>query len=393
MIELNKEYKVKITDEDNKGNGITRINDFVVFVPYTLKDETVTIEIIKIEKRFGIGRIIDIIESSPCREEVKCSCYSRCGGCSFLHTSYLIEKDKKLDYINKLFNIKIDKCYFGNGYNYRNKAIFHVKDNKLGYYSENSHDLVELKNCLLLDKRINDIYKILVGSDISKLTSVMVRVTNNEVMIKFDGSYNYKELLNKVNIDSIYINDKLVYGKEYITEEINEIKYTIFPESFFQVNIDGMIHLYDIVKEYCVYNNKLLDLYCGTGTIGIYLKDNFNSITGVEINESNVLNANMNMDINNITNIKFILGDSKTALKENYDVIVVDPPRNGLSKDVIKNLNNMCAKIIYVSCNPNTLKKDIELFSNYKLDKLSVVNMFPKTKHIECVALLERNII
>ena len=192
-----------------------------------------------------------------------------------------------------------------------------------------------------------------------------------------------------MNIDSIYLNNKHMYGKEYITEVINDNKYSIYPESFFQVNYGSMKELYDIVRDYSGKGDKLLDLYCGTGSIGMYLKDNFKNITGIEINKSCVDNANINKRINNIPNIKFILGDAKKALKDKYDTVIVDPPRSGLSKEVINVLNSIETKIVYVSCNPDTLKRDIELLNNYELDKLSIVNMFPKTKHIEVVAVLK----
>ncbi len=390
MIELNKEYNVVIKDEDNKGNGITRINDFVLFVPNSFKDEELTIKVIKLSKRFGIGSLVKIIKPSSRRSDIKCKYYNECGGCSFLHMSYEEEKNKKTSEIKKIFNAEIDKVYFGKESNYRNKATFHVSNNELGYYSEDSHDLVSFDNCLLLDERINNIYNYLNKSNLDNLSSVIVRVTDKELMIIFDNEYDYSNLIREFKIDSIYINDKLVYGKKYITEVIDGVSYTISPDSFFQVNYESMKHLYDIVKEYSGHGNKLLDLYCGTGTIGIYLKDNFKSITGIEVNRSSINNANINKDINNLDNIKFILGDSKIASKDDYDVIIVDPPRNGLSHEVINYLNKTNSKIIYVSCNPITLKRDIDELNNYKITKLSIVNMFPRTKHVETVVLMTK---
>ena len=137
----------------------------------------------------------------------------------------------------------------------------------------------------------------------------------------------------------------------------------------------------------------MLDLYCGTGTIGIYLKDNFKHIDGIEINKDSIKNANINKKINNIDNISFVCGDASIAKNNNYDVIIVDPPRSGLSKKVINFLNKSNAKkIVYISCNPKTLRRDIDLLNNYKMVKLEIINMFNKTKHIECITLLE-NII
>ena len=152
-----------------------------------------------------------------------------------------------------------------------------------------------------------------------------------------------------------------------------------------------MIILYDKVKEYAGVGNKLLDLYCGTGTISIYLKDNFKEITGIEINKESILNANINKNLNNIKNIHFICGDASNIKDTNFDVVIVDPPRSGLSKKVINLLNKINSnRIIYVSCNPNTLKRDIELLNNYNIKNIECVNMFNKTKHIEVICFLER---
>ena len=213
-------------------------------------------------------------------------------------------------------------------------------------------------------------------------------------MIIINGNikvFNYDELINKYKISSIYLNNKLIYGNAYIIEEINNIKYSIYPNAFFQVNRENMIILYDKVKEYAGVGNKLLDLYCGTGTISIYLKDNFKEITGIEINKESILNANINKNLNNIKNIHFICGDASNIKDTNFDVVIVDPPRSGLSKKVINLLNKINSnRIIYVSCNPNTLKRDIELLNNYNIKNIECVNMFNKTKHIEVICFLER---
>ena len=390
-MNINDIYEIKINDVDDIGNGITRINNFVVFIPYALKDETIKIQIIKIEKRFAIGKILEIINKSKDRCNTKCSVYNTCGGCNYLHTNFDYEKNIKINYINKLFNNNINSILTNNEYNYRNKATFHIKDNKIGYYSEKSNDIVEFNNCLLLDNRINDIYNYLKNSDLSNINEVIIRVTKDDIMIIFKGKYyDISDIVNVFNITSIYLNDELIYGKKYIIEEIDNIKYSIYPESFFQVNKDNMKIMYDKAREYAGYGNNLLDLYCGTGTISIYLKDNFKHIDGIEINEYSIKNANINKELNNIKNIDFICGDASIAKNNNYDVIIVDPPRSGLSKKVIDFLNKSNSKrIVYISCNPKTLKRDIDLLSNYNLEKLEIINMFNKTKHIECICILK----
>lgn len=391
-MKINDIYEVIIESVDDIGNGVTRINNIVVFVPYTLSNEKVKIKIVSISKRFAVGKVIEFITKSDKRCEVKCNCYNECGGCNFLHINFNDELSIKINYINKLFNTNINTVLTNNEYNYRNKATFHIKDGKIGYYSEKTNDIIEFNNCVLLDNRINDIYNYLKEHELSTISEVIIRVTTKDIMIVFKGEkYDINDIINHFNITSIYLNDKLIYGESYIIEEIDNIKYSIYPDSFFQVNKDNMKIMYDKAREYAGYGNNLLDLYCGTGTIGIYLKDNFKHIDGIEINKDSIKNANINKKLNNINNIKFISGDASIAKNSNYDVIIVDPPRSGLSKKVIDFLNKSNAKrIVYISCNPKTLKRDIDLLNNYKMIKLEIINMFNKTKHIECITLLEK---
>lgn len=393
-MKINDIYEVIINDEDDIGNGITRIDNFVVFVPYALKNEKIKVKITKINKRFATAKIEEIINMDDRRQCAKCKIFNECGGCSFLHLSFNEEKKKKIDFINKLFNTNVKEILTNNEYNYRNKATFHVKNGMIGYYSENTNNLVEFDNCLLLDNRINEVYNVLKNINLSGISEVVVRTSKNNIMVILKGQkeeFNYDELVNKIKIDSLYLNDKLLYGSAYIIEELGNIKYSIYPNAFFQVNTDNMKIMYDKVKEYAGSGNKLLDLYCGTGTIGIYLKENFEEVTGIEVNKEAILNANINKNLNNLRNINFICGDASIAKNNNYDVIVVDPPRSGLSKKVIDFLNKSNAKtIVYVSCNPKTLKRDLGLLAKYSMTKLECINMFNKTKHCEVITALER---
>ncbi len=393
-MKINDIYEVIINDEDDIGNGITRIDNFVVFVPYALKNEKIKVKITKINKRFATAKIEEIINKSDRRQCVKCKSFNECGGCSFLHLSFNEEKKKKIDFINKLFNTNVKEILTNNEYNYRNKATFHVKNGMIGYYSENTNNLVEFDNCLLLDERINEVYNTLKNIDLSNISEVIVRTSKSSVMVIFKGDTNdfdYNPLVNKVKIDSLYLNDKLLYGNAYIIEELGNIKYSIYPNAFFQVNTDNMKIMYEKVKEYAGNGNKLLDLYCGTGTIGIYLKENFKEVTGIEVNREAILNANINKSLNNLSNINFICGDASIAKNNNYNVIVVDPPRSGLSNKVISFLNKSDVKtIVYVSCNPKTLKRDLNLLNKYNVLKLECINMFNKTKHVECICKLEK---
>ena len=388
-MKLNDELIVTIIDEDNIGNGIAKINDFVIFIKNTLLNEKVKIKITKVNKNYAIGEIINIIEQSKYRINIICPYYNICGGCNFLHTTYNNERYIKLKYLEKLFNKNINYLDTKNELYYRNKIVLHVNNGILGLYNDKTHDICEIDKCYLINPKINQFISYLKTVNLINVNEIMIRCINDQIMINIKTNKNDKTLEN-INCDSLYINNKYIKGKEYLIDNINNYKFSIYPESFYQVNKEGMINIYNKALDYLNKNETLLDLYCGTGTIGIWLNDKFDKITGVEINEFSIKNANINKQLNNINNIEFICNDAKN-IKGKYDTIVVDPPRNGLSKYVIDYLNESNSKeILYISCNPNTLKRDIDLLSNYKIKNLSCCDMFPRTKHIEIVCVLER---
>ena len=388
-MQVNDNIKVNINDEDNIGNGIAKVNDFVVFVKGALKDETLEVTITDVKKRYANAIIKRIIYPSDKRIIPKCKYYNSCGGCTFLHTTYDNERSIKLKYLEKLFNRKIDYKKNKNDLNYRNKVTLHIQNEKIGLYDEKTHELCPIDNCLLLDPIINNKITEIKRFDLSTISEIMIRVVNNKTMLSVTSS---KEDINIKNIkcDSLYINNKLIKGDEYLIDEINGLKFTIYPDSFYQVNKEGMTNIYNIAYDYLDKCETLLDLYCGTGTIALWMHDKANKITAVEINKSAVKNANINKELNKIDNIEFICNDAKN-IKGEFDTIIIDPPRNGMSVYVIDYLNYSKAKnIIYISCNPNTLKRDIGYLDKYEIKELSACDMFPRTKHIECVCLLER---
>ena len=395
-INNNDKYKVVITNEDQKGNGITRIDNVVTFVKGTFINEEVEIEIIRKEKRFLVGKLINIIKSSKKRKEIKCPHFYECGGCSFLHLDIheeLICKKKQLSNIFSNENIK--DIINDKEYHYRNKVTFHVKESKIGYFREKSNELVEIKECFLLNKNITKIINKIKGFDLSNITKIMVRVAinNNELMICFYGKINDKDLIKLISfkeITSIYENDNFIYGKEYITEIINNKIYTIYPNSFFQVNTKAMTILYELIKNSVNKKGRLLDLYSGTGTIALYLSDKMEDILGIEIIKDAIKNANLNKKLNKVNNVNFKCMDSSKVVNKKFDTIIVDPPRSGLSKTVINNIIKMKPKeLVYVSCNPLTLKRDLKLLEEvFIVKEITPINMFPRTDNIECVTLL-----
>ena len=257
---------------------------------------------------------------------------------------------------------------------------------------------------MICSNEINNVLSILKKMDLSGIDRVVVRSSfyDKSIMVIFSvvGSVNNEYLIEslKDSVKSIYIKSgeyKLIYGDEYIVDMIGDKRFVISPDSFFQVNTPMAYKLYSKVKEYAGDLNdcNVLDLYCGTGTIGLFVGGK--SLIGVEINESAVHDANINKDLNGISDAKFICGDSGKVLKgldKNFDVVIVDPPRSGLSSLSINEVISIGAKrVIYVSCDPITLARDLNIFKEYyNIKEISLFDLFPNTHHVESVCLLEK---
>ena len=238
---------------------------------------------------------------------------------------------------------------------------------------------------LIIIKLINDI-------DLSCVKEVIIKGIS-EIMVIIKGIINEEELLNKLSsiVTTIIVNDKKIYGKDYITININNYTYAIYDSSFFQVNTSMISKLYDKVLEYAGKGNRLLDLYCGAGTIGIYLAKNFNYVRGIEQNKDAIVSANKNKEINKISNIDFVCDEVCNIDKINEDVLIVDPPRHGLDKVTREKIMlSDVNRVVYVSCNPITLARDLNILKEkYMLKDITLFDMFPNTSHVECVVKLE----
>ena len=395
--------EVKIEKLDNQGRGIAFVGGVITFIPNTLPSEIADIRITKRSKKVNEGQVISLMEKSPKRVESKCKYYSVCGGCDLMHISYQDEleykENKVKEVLGKFANIDpsiIKKIVPNNEYNYRNKATFQVNKN-VGFYKKDTNDIVNITKCLIVDNRINDLLEVFKTMDITNMYQILVRVSSTEIMVVFkvDEGFKVNESLFK-NVDCLmtYENKKYknIKGSGYITETIGDLKFMISPDSFFQVNTAGALNLYNKVKEYVGSANNLLDLYCGTGSIGMFLSDISKKVIGVEINEYAVADANRNKDLNKIKNIEFICSDAGNINVTDIDVVVVDPPRSGLLKDALDYIINLNPeKIVYVSCDTVTLGRDLKVLSeNYIVEEITPVDMFSKTSHVECVVLMSK---
>ena len=389
-----KNLEVEITNLDHFGRGIVK-KEKPIFIDNALVGEIVEIEITKDNKKYSEGRVIKYIKKSPLRVESNCPFYDKCGGCDLLHLSYqeqLKYKETKVKEIIKKFSGLecVKEIVPTIQYNYRNRVTLHVKQ-KLGYYQKKSYDIINIDNCLIADERINDFIKKLNNIDLNTITKITIRVSSKESMLVIEGGK--LDITSFKEVDTIIVDNQVLKGRGYIIEEINNLKFVISPDSFFQVNRLGMINIYNQVLKYVDNDTNVLDLYCGTGTIGIYLADKVNQVLGIEINKSAINDALMNKKINNLDNIDFKLGDVEDVLNNNSfkaDCIVVDPPRAGLGNMVIKNiLKIQPQKLIYVSCDPVTLARDLNILKDkYNVVEITPFDMFSNTYHVECVCAL-----
>lgn len=402
-------YKVEVTKLDHQGRGIAKINDKIIFIPNALPEETVDVDIILEKKKYYEGIIKETINASDKRIKSICPYFEECGGCQFLNMNYQDSLDYKQNKVEEIMNkylgikIKINNIVAcDNNLYYRNKTTFQVK-NDIGFFKEKTNTLIPVDKCYISDIKINDIYKAIKDNiNLTNVKQVIIRATKNtlESMVIFKTS-NYidnKKIIDilKKKVDSIYINDELIYGKGKIIENLCNKNFYISPSSFFQVNTLQAEKLYNKAIAYADIKKEdtVLDLYCGTGTIGIVASDKAKKVIGIELNKEAIKDANENKKLNNINNIEFYAGDvGKILNKNNYkpDIIIVDPPRAGLdSLALAQILNIRPKKLVYVSCDLMTLARDLKLLSNdYDILELTPVDMFPYTAHVESVCALK----
>lgn len=447
-VEKNKEYIVDIIDNGSEGEGIARIDNFAIFIPGAIKNEKIKILIVKVLSSYAYGKIIEIIKPSEHRDEADCECYKRCGGCNLRHITYQKTLEIKENTVQSLVNktldnkIKVEPIIgMGVPYNYRNKAQYPVGVNKqnepvFGVYANRTHEIIPIKNCKIQDEISEEIAqyvieffkdnKIKVYNEESRkgvLRHIVVKkgkITDQVMCILVLNEMNFKneevlyeglkkkfpniktivKNINNKNTNVILGNENIVvYGDGYIFDELGEFTFKISPMSFYQINPIQTEVLYNNVIELAELNKDdiLYDLYCGIGTIGIFASKHVKKVYGIEIVEQAIVDAKENAKINNIDNIEFFAGDVEKIFddllkkSDKIDVIIVDPPRRGLDNKTIENIKKvMPRKIVYVSCNPATLVRDINLLEDkYEVIKIQPVDMFPFTHHVECVVAMK----
>ena len=387
--------EVKIIKFDHFGRGIGYINKKIVFIDKSLPDEILEIDIVKEKSKYIEGKIETIIKENSHRIKSVCPYYDNCGGCNFLHTDYDLEKEFKINKATELLG-RCDRFYETNDLNYRNKVTLHVKDNKIDFNKKNSNELISISYCHLLNDNINKVINDLEKINKEKVSEIIIKSNNNEILLDIKGQVNNDILSVFDYVDTVINNGKVIKGLGYINEVIDKKIFKITSNAFFQVNKEGLLNIYNIIKDFIKNKsiNNALDLYSGTSLWGILISDYVNSIKCIEFNKEACLDAIDNIKNNNIKNIEVINGKVSEYIDafKDIDLVIIDPPRSGLDNKTIYYLKRIKSKyIIYISCDMYTLKRDLELLKDvYNINNINLVDMFKRTYHVECVCLLCR---
>jgi 23S rRNA (uracil1939-C5)-methyltransferase len=447
-IKKNEEYIVDIIDNGIEGEGIAKIDNFTIFIKGAIKGEKVKIIIVKVLSSYAYGKILEIIEKSDKRVQEDCSTYKRCGGCNLRHIDYDETLEIKQNMVQNLVDkslktkVKVNKTIgMGIPYHYRNKLQYPVGIDKngkptMGVFANRTHEIIEIDKCFIQNENAEiiakyifnywmknnlEIYNETTQKGLLRHIVVKLGLKTNEYMLilvingdGFNGETNFvkqiikefpeiKTIVKNVNTDNTNVIlgevNKCIYGDGYITDILGEYTFRISPHSFYQVNPIQAELLYSIAIEAVKLdkNDVVFDLYCGIGTISIFMANFCKKVYGIEIVKEAIDMANENANLNCITNIEFFDGDVEYVLNELINVkkifpnvIMVDPPRKGLDKVSINNILKILPnRIIYISCNPSTLVRDLSFLENdYDIVSIQPVDMFPWTSHVECVSVL-----
>ncbi|KHF41480.1 23S rRNA (uracil(1939)-C(5))-methyltransferase RlmD [Halalkalibacter okhensis] len=448
-VRKNDQLQVTIEDLTHEGAGVAKVDGYTLFVPNTLPGELVDIKVVKTNKGYGFARLLEIKKESEHRAEPLCPIYHQCGGCQIQHLSYeaqLLSKQKQvkdvLERIGALKNVTVHPTLgMDHPWRYRNKAQVPVGEEGglivAGFYQKRSHRIINMDECLIQHEENDQIIRVVKNIankygirayDEEKHRGTLRHVVarkgkiTNEVMVvlvtRGKELPNKKNIIEEIqedipNVKSIVqnINPKrtnvifgdetnILWGEEYIHDYIGDIKFAISARSFYQVNPEQTKVLYDKALEYADLSGQetVIDAYCGIGTISLFLAQKAKHVYGVEIVPDAIADAKRNAALNGITNVDFAVGEAEKVMPWWYaqgvraDVVVVDPPRKGCDQELLDTILSMKPKrVVYVSCNPATLARDLKMLEEggYVTKEVQPVDMFPHSSHVETVALIE----
>ncbi len=448
MVNKNDEFKLNITGYTSEGGGVGKYDGQAIFVENVAIGDEILCHIIKAKKSYAIGKALKILKPSKNRINPECEAFRMCGGCSYAHITYdeelNLKAQKVKDAFERIGGISPDfKDIIPSPAitRYRNKAQYPVKRENgilnIGFYAKKSHRVIDGGDCLLqpeefttiteiFRKWINEnsitVYNEQIGKGLVRhiyfrkafaTGEIMVCVVINGATLPYQDSLiellravnGFKTLVVNINRDNTNVvlgtQCETILGDGYITDILCGVKIKLSPLSFYQVNHDGAQLLYEKAIQYANLTGKedILDLYCGTGTIGLTMANKVNSLIGVEIIPEAIEDAKVNAQINNITNARFICGDATLAAEKLQEegikpqVTILDPPRKGCAEELLKTVSEIAPeRIVYVSCDPATLARDAQRLENlgYKALEVTPVDMFPRTAHVESVCLFQR---
>lgn len=448
-VQKNDHIHVEITDLTHDGAGVAKIDGYALFIPGALPGERVSVQVLKTKKGYGYGKLIEIKEASPERVAPPCYIYDQCGGCQLQHLSYNGQLDYKrrvvadvLERIGGLKNVPVHPTKgMDEPWRYRNKVQVPVATENgeliAGFYKKRSHDIVDMDTCIITEEKIDEIVQTI--KEIAKETGIPIykeksnkgvlrHITarigqkTGEVMVvlvtRTEELPFRKVFLNKIseaypevksivqNINSKRANaiygalTKTLWGRDVIYDSIGDVKFAISARSFYQINPSQTKVLYDQALSYADLTGEetVIDAYCGIGTISLFLAKHAKKVYGVEIVPEAIEDAKANAELNGLNNVTFKVGEAETVIPDWYekkgiqaDVMVVDPPRKGCEEALLETMLKMKPKrIVYVSCNPATLARDLKVLEagGYETKEVQPVDMFPQTTHVECVAKL-----
>ncbi|MFE8697105.1 23S rRNA (uracil(1939)-C(5))-methyltransferase RlmD [Cytobacillus sp. FJAT-53684] len=447
-VQKNDYIDVVFEDLTHEGAGVAKVDGYPLFIPNGLPGEKAKIKVIKANKGYGFGRLIEMYEESPYRVEAPCPIYKECGGCQLQHLSYegqLKAKEKQvrdvLIRIGKLENVKVHPVLgMQEPWRYRNKAQVPVGEHEGGliggFYQQRSHQIIDMKECLIQQEKNDEVVQEVKeicgrygvraydeGRNKGDLRHIMARygLVTGEVMIvlvtrtkdlpnknkiieeiasRIQGVKSICQNINSKKTNVIFGDEtKVLWGEEVIYDFIGDIKFAISARSFYQVNLEQTKVLYEKALEYANLNGEenVIDAYCGIGTISLFLAQKAKKVFGVEIVPEAIEDAKRNAALNGITNAEFAVGEAEVVIPKWYnegnsaDVLVVDPPRKGCDEALLQTIIDMKPKkVVYVSCNPGTLARDLRILEDggYRTVEVQPVDMFPQTMHVECISQL-----
>lgn len=443
MINKNDEFLIEITSMSGDGSGIGHHEGMVVFVSGAVSEDIVKCHIIKVKKNYYVATIKEFIKYSPMRIKSDCEVSASCGGCVYRDIDYKYELEYKYNYVYETLkriggiDFRPAEIISGKRSGYRNKASYPVRNGfEFGFYKNHTHSIVPYRSCPvsseIFHKAIDIIrswglkynvstyneeshsglvrHVVLRYAEIYKELMVILVLNGSSLPHKYELIEALKKDLGdslksvQVNInkaDNNVIMGKscsTIYGSDYITDRLCGLDFRISPLSFYQVNRTMAERLYEIAAQYAKPDGKIvLDLYCGTGTIGLTMAAKAKKVIGIEIVPSAIKDARQNAEHNGIVNAEFICADAaaaKTLIGDKPDVIILDPPRKGADSNLLSVIADDFTpeRIVYISCDPATLARDIKMLAglNYDLKECTPVDMFPGTRHVECVALLTK---